>query len=423
MKWWKAVIAALLVLGAVGITAGGLKERPPPTTEVQIAKAKKGTITRTITGAGKVQAATTVKISSSLSGDLVELLVKSGDKVTKGQVLGRLDKRRFEAAAKQAAAAANAARSEVQGASVEVQRASQELARVDNLVAKGMASAAEREKVVSGRDGAAAREGTARQRFAQAQAAYEESQDNLGKTTLFSPIDGNVIELSREVGERVRGSDFNEDVVMVIAALSAMEVKIEVGEHEVVHLKTGQTAEVSVDALEGQSFEGSVVEIAQNATIKNPGTEAEVTSFPVTVALRTRPPGVLPGMSGEVKIAAETRRDAVLVPIQAVTVRAEKSLPDYKAPVEGAALTAKKTESLAKVVFVVSADNKAQVRRVRTGIASDAELEILEGLQDGDRVIEGPYRTLSKELKDGDVVREPEMGGPGGAGGRGGRRS
>ncbi|HET9451002.1 MAG TPA: efflux RND transporter periplasmic adaptor subunit, partial [Aggregicoccus sp.] len=370
-----------------------------------------------------VQAATTVKISSNLSGDLTELLVKSGDKVTKGPVLGRIDRRRFEASAKQAAAAANAARSDVQGAQVEVQRAAAELARVEGLQAKGMASASEAEKIRAERDSASAREAGARQRLAQAQAALDEAQNNLSKTTLLSPIDGNVIELSREVGERVRGSDFNEDVVMVIAALSAMEVKIEVGEHEVVHLKTGQTAEVSVDALEGQTFEGSVVEIAQNATIKNPGTEAEVTSFPVTVALRTRPPGVLPGMSGEVKIAAETRRDTVLVPIQAVTVRAEKSLPDYKAPVEGAALTAKKTESLAKVVFVVSADNKAQVRRVRTGIASDSELEILEGLQDGDRVVEGPYRTLSKELKDGDVVREPELGGPGGPGGRGGRRS
>ncbi len=144
------------------------------------------------------------------------------------------------------------------------------------------------------------------------------------KTTLTSPIDGNVIELSREVGERVRGSDFSEDVVMTIAALSAMEVKIEVGEHEVVHLKTGQPAEVTLDALEGESFQGSVVEIAQKALIKNPGTEAEVTTFPVTVALDSRPPGVLPGMSAEVRISAETHNDAVLVPIQAVTVRSEK---------------------------------------------------------------------------------------------------
>ena len=169
---------------------------------------------------------------------------------------------------------------------------------------------------------------------------------------------------------------------------------------------------------------GSVVEIAQKATIKNPGTEAEVTTFPVTVALDTRPPGVLPGMSAEVRIAAETRNDALLVPIQSVTVRAEKSLPDYKAPVEGAGLTAKrKTEALAKVVFVLDADNKAQVRRVRTGIASDTELEIIEGkLQEGDRVVEGPYRTLSKELNQGDLVREPQQGGPGGEM-KGGRKS
>jgi HlyD family secretion protein len=201
-----------------------------------------------------------------------------------------------------------------------------------------------------------------------------------------------------------------------------MEVKFEVGEHEVVHLKPGQPAEVTLDALEGQTFSGSVVEIAQKALIKNPGTEAEVTSFPVTVALDTRPPGVLPGMSAEVRISAETRKDVVLVPIQAVTVRSARSLPDYKEPVEGGALTAKRTESLAKVVFVVDAENKARVQSVTTGIASDTELEILTGIKDGDRVVEGPYRTLSKELNDGDVVREPEPGqGPGGT--KGGRKS
>jgi len=192
-----------------------------------------------------------------------------------------------------------------------------------------------------------------------------------------------------------------------------MEVKFEVGEHEVVHLKAGQSAEITVDALEGESYEGEVVEIAQKALIKNPGTEAEVTSFPVTVALRTRPPRVLPGMSAEARISAETHSDTVLVPIQAVTVRAEKTLPDYKPPVEGGGLSAqKRAESLAKVVFVLDADNKAQARRVRTGIASDLDLEILEGLQDGERVVEGPYRTLSKELKSGDLVNEPRQDAP-----------
>jgi HlyD family secretion protein len=422
MKWWKAVIAGVLFLGAAAITAGGLKERPPPTVEVQVAKARKGAITRTIAGAGKVQAATTVKISSNLSGDLVELLVKDGERVTKGQVLGKIDRRRFEASVNQARASQNAAKAEVQVSEVEAQRATAEYGRVEALLGKGLASAAELEQAKAARDTALARVAAAQQRFAQATAVYDEAASNLAKTTLTSPIDGNVIELSREVGERVRGSDFSEDVVMTIAALNSMEVKIEVGEHEVVHLKPGQPAEVSLDALEGESFHGSVVEIAQKATIKNPGTEAEVTTFPVKVALDTRPPGVLPGMSAEVRIAAETRGEVVLVPIQAVTVRSEKNLPDYKPPVEGGGLTARrKTEALAKVVFVVDADNKAQVRRVRTGIASDTELEILEGLQDGDRIVEGPYRTLSKELNPGDAVREQKPGGPGGM--KGGRKS
>ncbi|MFP2963891.1 efflux RND transporter periplasmic adaptor subunit [Myxococcus sp. 1LA] len=419
MKWWKGAIAGALFLGAAAITAGGLKDRPPPSLEVQLSKARKGTITRTITGAGKVQAATTVKISSSLSGDLVELAVKDGEAVTKGQVLGRIDPRLYQAAHKQALASLNASRADVQVAEVEVGRTQLELQRVEDLAKKGLSSTAEVDTARAAKNTADARLASAKQMLARNMAIVDQAQTDLTRTTLVSPIDGNVIELSREVGERVRGSDLSEDVVMTIAALSAMEVKFEVGEHEVVHLRPGQPAEITLDALEGQTYSGSVVEIAQKALIKNEGTEAEVTSFPITVALDTRPPNVLPGMSSEARISAETHNDVVLVPIQAVTVRSERSLPDYKAPIEGGGLTAKRTESLAKVVFVVDSNNKAQVRRVQTGIASDTELEIVSGINEGDRVIEGPYRTLSKELNDGDIVREPEQG----AGMKGGRKS
>ncbi|HEY8211288.1 MAG TPA: efflux RND transporter periplasmic adaptor subunit, partial [Myxococcaceae bacterium] len=334
MKWWKIVIAAVLLLGATGITVRGLKDRPPPAVDVQVGKVKKGTITRTVTGGGKVQAATTVKLSSNISGDLVELKVKAGDRVTKGQVLGRLDRRRFEAAAKQAQAGQSASRAEVAVAQVEVDRSSNEYGRVEGLAKKGMMSATELERSRADRDGSIARLAAARERSSQAGAAYDEAANQLSKTTLESPIDGTVIEVSREVGERVRGSDFNEDVVMTIAALAAMEVKLEVGEHEVVHLELGQKAEVRLDALEGQFFEGTVVEIAQKANVKNPGTDAEVTTFPVTVALTSRPPGMLPGMNAEVRITSATHDGSLIVPIQAVTVRPEKSLPDAKAAVE-----------------------------------------------------------------------------------------
>ncbi|MCI0573018.1 MAG: efflux RND transporter periplasmic adaptor subunit [Myxococcaceae bacterium] len=420
MTWWKGLIAALLVVGAGAITFGGLRERPPAPTEVQLSKARKGTITRTLAGAGKVQAATTVKISSNVSGELTELLVKEGDRVTKGQVLARVDRRRIEAAAKQANAAQSAARADITLAQVDVDRTTREQARVKGLVDKGMASPAELERAQSDLDAARARVSAAQQRHAQAGATVDEARTQLANTTLVAPIDGTVIELSREVGERVRGSDLSEDVVMTIAALNAMEVEIEVGEHEVVHLAKGQRSEITMDALEGQAFEGTVVEVAQKALIKNPGTEAEVTTFPVKVALATRPPGVLPGMSAEVRVFAETHNGAILVPIQSVTVRPEKSLPDAPAavPGDGTSLSAgKRGEQLAKVVFVVDTTMKATARKVRTGIASDTELEILEGLQEGDRVIEGPYRTLSKELKHGDVVTEGK-GGPGGPRGR-----
>src|SRR5689334_6504531 len=168
MKWWKAVIAGVLFLGAAAITAGGLKERPPPTVEAQVTKARKGSITRTITGAGKVQAATTVKISSNLSGDLIELLVKEGERVTKGQVLGRIDRKRYEASTKQALAAQNAARSDAQVTQVEVDRTTADLARVEELGKKGLASQAEMDQSRAARDSAVARLASAQQRLAQA---------------------------------------------------------------------------------------------------------------------------------------------------------------------------------------------------------------------------------------------------------------
>jgi HlyD family secretion protein len=419
MSWWKIVIGLVLLAGVGAITAAGLKDKPPPGIEVQFGKSKKAPITRTVTGAGKVGAATTVKISSNLSGDLIELPVKVGDLVTKGQMLGKLDRRRFEASVKQAQSAYNAARSDALTTQIEIDRLGREAERVQGLSTKGLASAAELDRANADVAGAKARQAAQNDRAAQAAAALDEATNNLSKTILVSPIAGNVIEVTREVGERVRGSDFNEDVVMTLAAMHEMEVKIEVGEHEVVHLKNGQRADIKIDAFEGQSFQGQVVEIAQKALIRNPGTEQETTSFPVTVALVVKPEGVLPGMSAEVKIIAEQRDAAVVVPVQAVTVRPEKSLPDKAANVEGNAIDAPKSgETFAKVVFVVDPDKKVHVRRVKTGIASDTDIEIVDGLKDGEAIIEGPYRTLAKELKDGDVVEEAKGGFRGPRGGK-----
>ncbi|MCA2981807.1 MAG: efflux RND transporter periplasmic adaptor subunit [Myxococcaceae bacterium] len=415
MTWWRTLIALALVGGLVAVTAAGLQERPPPPLEVQVGTATRGPITRTVTGAGKVQPATTVKISSSLSGDLVERTVNDGDPVSRGQLLGRLDRRRFEANVRQAQAAQNAAKSDVATAMVEVERTARELARVQGLAAKGLSSQAEVEVAQAALAGANARVTALRDRVSQQQAVLDEAQNNLQKTALVSPIDGTVIECNREVGERVRGSDFNEDVVMSLAALTSMEVKFEVGEHEVVHLAAGQKGQVKIDALEGQRFDGTVTEIAQKALIRAQGTEQETTSFPITVALTSRPPGVMPGMSAEVRITAEQRESAITVPVQAVTVRPESSLGPPLVEGRPSPPRGQGGEKFARVVFVVGADQKVSLRRVRTGIASDTDLEVVEGLAEGERVVEGPYRTLAKDLKDGDAVEEKRPG-------QGGRR-
>src|SRR5262249_52648835 len=136
MNWWKALIGVVLLVGVTGITVGGLKHRPPPAVEAQFSKARRANITRTITGAGKVNAVTTVKISSNLSGDLIALPVKEADRVAKGQVIGRIDPTRFQAAAKQAKAAQMAARAEIQVAQVEVQRTELECRRGGGLQQK-----------------------------------------------------------------------------------------------------------------------------------------------------------------------------------------------------------------------------------------------------------------------------------------------
>jgi HlyD family secretion protein len=348
-----------------------------------------------------------VKISSNLSGDLIALPVKEADRVAKGQVIGRIDPTRFQAAAKQAKAAQMASRADIQVAQVDVSRTEAEYRRVLGLHQKGLSSHSDVEKAQADRDSAAGRLGSARERFAQASGAYDEAANNLSKTTLLSPIDGTVIELTREVGERVRGSDLSEDVVMTLASLSAMEVKVEVSEHEVIYLREGQRADITVDAIEGQTFEGTVTEIARKALIKNPGTEQEVITFPIKIVFLNAPSGAYPGMSAEVRIAAEKRDGALVVPIQAVTVRSEKNLPDYRQPIEGGALMAKKpTDPMNKVVFIVDSEGRARMRRVRTGIATDTDLEILEGLQEGDKLVDGPYRLLAKDLKDGDWVKE-----------------
>ncbi|HEU4383120.1 MAG TPA: efflux RND transporter periplasmic adaptor subunit [Anaeromyxobacteraceae bacterium] len=407
MSWTKRIVAGLLGLLVAGMVAYSLKPRSEPPLEVQVVEVRQGPITRRVTGAGKLQAATQVKLSSNLSGDLLDLTVREGDRVHKGQYLGRIDSRRYAAQVSREEAGRATAIAEVSLAEVQAERSRAELERVKRLVQSQSASAAELEKAKADADAEVARLAAARDRVGQASAALAEARHLLSYTTLLSPIDGVITSRQKQVGERVRGSDFNEDVIVIIATLSNMEMKAEVGEHEVVHLREGQAAEVEVDAFPDKKWPAQVVEIAKNANIKNPNTEAEVTTFPVRMALTAPLPGGLPGMSGQAAISTETHEDALVVPLQAVTARTERELKSDGGPAPEAPPDRpgqRRREALQKLVFAVE-KGVARARLVETGLASETEIEILSGVRKGDLVVEGPYKTLARELKDGRPVK------------------
>jgi HlyD family secretion protein len=417
MSWTKRIVAIAFVVAVAGITAASLVPRPVPPTPVQMVAARKGPITRVVTAAGKLQAATEVKLSSNITGDLLELTVKEGDRVEKGQVLGKIDARRYAAQTAQQEASRASAAADLHTEEVKIDQLAQELARVERLAKGGNASPAELDTARSNLAAEKARADAARGRIQQADAALREARHFLSLTTLTSPIDGVVTKREKQVGERVRGSDFSEDVILVISTLSQMEAKIEVGEHEVVYVKEGDPAEVEIDAFPDRKFPAQVVEVARNATVKNAGTEAEVTTFFVRLALTHAVPGALPGMSAQASISTDTRDEAVAVPIQAVTVRAERELKGGAGPSDepppqataaaggGSAAKKAKREPMRKVVFVVE-NGVARIRPVETGLASDTEIEITSGLKEGEKVVEGPYRVLSRELADGKRVTE-----------------
>jgi HlyD family secretion protein len=444
-------ILAGIVIALVGFaTVMGLRPKPPPPVEVTTSAAKKGTVTRVVTAAGHLQARETVKVSSNVTGDLLNLSVKEGDRVTRGQVLGQIDKRLYETQVTQFRGAVASARALIAQIEVAIAQDARDVERMRRLTDERLASVAELDKLVTQLRVDEGRLASQKELVAQNVGQLDTALYNLSRATLVAPIDGTILELSHKVGERIRGSDFSEDVVMLMGGLADMEVKAEVGEHEVVAVHVGDETLVDIDAIPDKQFKGHVVAVGKNAQIKNPGTDAEVTTFFVRVGLDVPPEGALPGMSSAVSISTATHENVVMVPIQAVTSREAKKKEQKAAPREGEikvadATTANTTTAggggaagLAKddpptkastgkpkpvkVVFVVDKDGVAQMREVQTGIASRTDVEILGGVNEGETVVDGPYRTLARELQEGQKVKPQKPGqGAGDKGPQGGR--
>ncbi len=322
-------ILAAIILLVVGLaTAQGLRPKPPPATEVTTATVKRQDVTRTVSAAGHLQARETVKVSSNVTGELLSLAVKEGDQVKRGQVLGQIDKRLAESQVAQFRGAVASSVAQTLQFEASIAQAKRDLERSQKLFAEGLATQSDLEKAQTALKLDESRRSVQKQIVAQNQGQLETALYNLSRATLTAPIDGTILEINHKVGERIRGSDFSEDVVLLMGGLAEMEVKVEVGEHEVVGIHEGDDATVEIDAIVEKQFKGHVVAVGKNAQIKNPGTDAEVTTFFVRVGLDSPPEGGLPGLSASVSIATARHANVLTVPIQAVTSRDPKKKGD-----------------------------------------------------------------------------------------------
>ncbi len=340
--------------------------------EVKAEKVKKGEIKSIVSAPGRVSPKNDVNISSDIMGKLIKLNVREGDKVKRGDVISELDRTREEAAVE-------VARSSLLSAKASYEMKSTSFERTKKLYEKLLIS---KEEFEVGKTDFRMAELTVEER----QANLKNALENLNKTIIRSPINGVVTRLNVEEGETVVTGTMNNPgtVLMVLSDLSQMEVECEVDESDIVDLEIEQFAEINVDAFGDTIFEGYVVEISNAGRTSGMGTQEEVTNFKVKVAFDKTDSRLRPGMSSSVDIIS-SRRDSVLkVPIQCVVERGEEE--------------EKKTG-----IFVV-VDGKAHFREVKTGISSETEIEIKEGVEEEEMVVSGPYSVLSK-LKDGDDVK------------------
>ena len=372
------------------------------TIRVQTEKVFRDRIVQTVTGTGKIYPVTEVKISARVQGMITKITVEEGDSVQAGQKLVFLEPELYQAALERAQSSLTEAR-----ANLVLTR--EELNRVKQLYQEQLASQAELET-------ARARYDQALSQVQRAKANVKEAQTSLERTVLSSPITGIVIRKNKEEGEIALGSQFQEDVILVVAKLSEMEVRVEVNENDIVEVVPGDTAFIEIDAFPDTVFHGIVTDIAHSAITKGQGTIEEVTNYEVRIRLLDKLPSFRPGMSATADIATEVREDALNVPIQSITVREretlklkrgleEKASDEENSPEAGSKKKKRRqTDDLVEVVFVVK-NGIVKMQPVKLGISDDSYYEVLSGLNEGDEVVTGPYKILSRTLKDGDRVK------------------
>lgn len=406
--------------------------------QVAIEKAQKRTIVETVSASGKVQPEIEVKLSAEVSGEVVELHVKEGDVVKKGQLLCKVRPDVLQSGFDRAVASLNSQKASLASTQQQLKQAEANFANVSakykrnqELFAKKVLSAAEFDAVKAEFQSSRANLESVRQnvvasRFGveQSDAVVKEAGANLAKTTIYAPVDGVISKLSIELGDRILGtSQMAGTEIMRISNLSSMEVSVDVNESDINRVSVGDLAEIEVDAFQNQKFKGEVTEIASSSSIVGTSTD-QVTNFTVKVRIipesyaklvrpdSANPSPFRPGLSATVDIQTE-QYTGIAVPIQSVTTREKKKeinasegeIKPTSAKEEKDKL--KDADPIKEYVFVYNAGKVKQVL-VTTGIQDDMYILIKSGLKGGEEVVSLPFTAISKTLKDSAIVEKVE---------------
>jgi HlyD family secretion protein len=419
----KRILAAVGGVVVIGSVVGFSVARENRTrTNVQTGKVEKHDLVQVVTASGEVRPKRYVNVGANVSGRLVEIDVKEGDRVRMGQILAKVESERYQAVQRQSEAGVAAARADLQRTEADVAISKLAFERFKRMRDQRLVSEQDYDQAEADWKMKTANVEAARKRVAQLQAQTDSTRDDLIKTTVISPMDGVVTNLPKEAGEMVIGAlSFSPTVIMTVADLSIMECEVMVDETDFRNLKVGQEAKIKVDALEGLELKGEVTEIGASALVRGSGSQSSTQTtlgantgnqpkdFKVTITVKDPPQNLRPGLNATADITTAVRKAVLAVPVQAVVVREvnkEGKVVDPDAVAGGG--SEREGNTVAQMarekgvekdgVFVVTGD-KAVFKPVKTGIMGETDIEITEGLGEGQEVVTGSYRTL-RNLKD-----------------------
>ena len=434
----KFLIFSIIAVALVALLLGAILKKKEPVITVQTEKVTRRNITETVVASGKIQPVTEVHISPEVSGEIIALPVKEGQQVKKGDLILKINPDVYIAALNQAKAGYESSLAAKVEAEANLEKAETDYQRNEELFNRKLLAESDFIGFKVARDVAKAQVESAIDQVDVAKAAVDSAQDSLDKTTIVSPLDGTITKLNSQLGERVLGTVQNAGTdIMTISDLNEIEARVDIGEMDVVLIRPGQKARLEVDSFKDTKFTGMVTAIGNSAegldsssasvaasSFSSSSSSQGATQFQVRIRV-TEKEFFRPGMSVTAEIETRSSTNALTVPIACVTTRLPKENPKFASdppktnslPSTGNATnvaTADKKpnepQKPVEVVFVVVKGDQVKMVPVKIGISDDNYWEITDGLQEGDEIVTGSYRAISRDLEDGKKIRKEIAG-------------